>query len=85
MMLILSVFYSLPHCNFSLFFLLRPCGAGGSSGDGVDGPDNNGSRPGLDPERIRLQTAGAASGPRYTQQLDDPDVRTKKTKYSNKK
>ena len=41
-------------------------------GAGTRGSANNPGGSG-DPERIRLQTSGAAKGPKYTQQLDEQD------------
>ena len=84
MMLSLSVFYNIPQCNFKLFFLLRPdqCLGGlcGSSAASTSATAAGGSgshqlfRNEEDSERIRLQTAGAPTGPRYTQHLENPDV-----------
>ncbi len=78
MMLLLSVFYNIPRCDFNIFFRLRPnggcCGLNGS-GDG--GGTTTGA--GGDPERIRLQpsTSRAGEGPKYTQQLDGEVSKTR--------
>lgn len=68
-MTILTVFYNIPRCDFKLFFLLRPVDCLGRLNGGGGGSGNNPANG--DPERIRLQSAGA--GPKYTQHLDDND------------
>lgn len=79
MMVTLSVFYNIPRCDFKLFFLLRSdqCCGGMNGGAAIAGSMNSvagmGRASNADPERIRLQTAGARSGPKYTQHLDDPE------------
>ena len=80
MMVTLSVFYNIPRCDFKLFFLLRSdqCCGGMNGGAAISGSMNSvamgrASSSNADPERIRLQTAGARSGPKYTQHLDDPE------------
>ena len=75
MMVTLSVFYNIPRCDFKLFFLLRPdqCMNGGAAIAGSMNSVAMGRASNADPERIRLQTAGANSGPKYTQHLDDPE------------
>ena len=79
MMVTLSVFYNIPRCDFKLFFLLRPdqCCGGMNGGAAIPAASMNsvamGRASNADPERIRLQTAGARSGPKYTQHLDDPE------------
>ena len=75
MMVTLSVFYNIPRCDFKLFFLLRPdqCMNGGATISGSANSVAVGRSSNADPERIRLQTAGTRSGPKYTQHLDDPE------------
>ena len=74
-MVTLSVFYNIPRCDFKLFFLLRPdqCMNGGATISGSANSVAVGRSSNADPERIRLQTAGTRSGPKYTQHLDDPE------------
>lgn len=82
MMVTLSVFYNIPRCDFKLFFLLRPdqCCGGMNGGAAIPGSTISysasaatGNASNANPERIRLHTAGARSGPKYTQHLDDPE------------
>ena len=73
MMLLLSVFYSIPEFDVSTLFLLS-CGSGvnGNLGNGGNLPTiqtPQGHHAG-DPERIHLQTS---SGPRYSQHVDDEE------------
>eukprot|EP00095_Tigriopus_kingsejongensis_P009022 maker-scaffold674_size113878-snap-gene-0.21 protein:Tk09022 transcript:maker-scaffold674_size113878-snap-gene-0.21-mRNA-1 annotation:"hypothetical protein DAPPUDRAFT_218276" len=74
MMLLLTVFYNIPQCNFKLFFLLRPngCSGGGTNGTGQNGGER------VDPERIRLHSA--KSGPKYTQHLEEPEGNSRRTR-----
>lgn len=85
MMLSLSVFYNIPQCNFKLFFMLRPdqclgglCGSSSATASSTAGGSGSHQRfrneEDEDSERIRLQAAGAPTGPRYTQHLDEPGV-----------
>ena len=71
MMLLLTVFYSIPEFDISTFFLMS------CSSDKLNGVGNvqslNESASGIsvpDPERIRLKAPGP-SGPRYTQQINE--------------
>ena len=80
MMLTLSVFYTIPRCDLKLFFLLPSSVRGCFNNDGnphrviSDGDSASlASGDGTNNERMRLQPA--ASGPKYTQQVDDKGVR----------
>ncbi|TRY78120.1 hypothetical protein TCAL_09780 [Tigriopus californicus] len=75
MMLLLTIFYNIPQCNFKLFFLLRPGGC--CSSNNGRGPGQNGGER-VDPERIRLQSS--SSGPKYTQHLEDPEGNSRRTR-----
>ena len=48
-------------------------GGGGSSNPVASGSSGRHGGAPADPERIRLQTAGAGRGPKYTQQMDEQD------------
>jgi hypothetical protein len=78
MMLLLTVFYSIPELDISNFFLMS-CSAGKINGAGnmtnitnsnnVEQENNSNTSTAVDPERIRLKTPGKAAVPRYTQHL----------------
>ena len=81
MMLLLTVFYSIPEFDISTFFLMS-CTSGklngivnvntippSSSEDQASA--NEATNAGHNSERMRLKAPGTASGPKYTQQVND--------------
>jgi len=77
MMLLLTVFYSIPEFDVSNFFLMN-CSSDKLNGIGNVSSLNEGGASGVlagasapqDSERIRLKAPGT-SGPRYTQQINE--------------
>ena len=76
MMLLLTVFYSIPEFDVSNFFLMN-CSSDKLNGIGNVSSLNEGGVSGVagasapqDSERIRLKAPGT-SGPRYTQQINE--------------